>query len=400
VKKEIIVLGSSFGGYHCAIKLRKLLCARHSIRVISKEDCFTFIPSLPWVVAGWTDAASIQFNIVKKLASLGIGFTKDTIIKAEPDQNRVIGQLGEYNYDYLVAATGAELDFAAIPGLGGHSHSLITIEQALKAKTALAETIASGSGSLIFGNAQGASCLGPVYEMAMITDTVLRGLGKRRHFKISLFTNEPSLGHFGVGGFGSMTGMLEDEFADRSIEWHTNAEIAEVTAGNVELKNGTKLKNDFSIIVPTFYGSHAYMGIEGLANPRGFLLADDYLANPKYRNIHAVGVSLAIAPPAPTQVPVGVPKTGQMTEKMAGIVAHNIAADIRGGEKVRGKDFSVMCIADAGDTAFLVAADPLFPPRDGLSHKKGIRFHWLKYAFEKYYMASLKYGLPMPKTNL
>lgn len=398
--KEIVVLGSSFGGYHCAIKLRKLLCGNHKIRVISREENFTFMPSLPWVAAGWTAPESIRFNITGKLKSRGIGFIKDTIVKAEPEKNRVIGQQGEYNYDYLVAATGSELDFAAIPGMEpekGYSHSIFSVEQALSAKAALAKTIESGSGSLVFGNAQGASCLGPVYEMAMMTDTLLRRIGKRGNFKISLFTNEPSLGHFGVGGFGSMTRMLEDEFADRSIEWHVNAEIGGITAENVELKNGKKLKNDFSLIVPSFYGSHAYMGVDGLSNPRGFLLADDYLANPKYQNLFAVGVSLAIPPPAPTQVPVGVPKTGQMTEKMAAIAAHNIAADIKGGSKLKGKDFSVICIADAGDTAFFIAGTPLLPPRNRLLHKKGVHFHWLKYAFEKYYMASLKYGLPLPK---
>jgi sulfide:quinone oxidoreductase len=97
---------------------------------------------------------------------------------------------------------------------------------------------------------------------------------------------------------------------------------------------------------------------------------------------------------------VGVPKTGQMTEKMAAVAAHNIAADINGGAKLRGKDFSVICIADAGDTAFFIAGDPLLPPRNRLIHKRGIWFHWMKELLEKYYMAALRYGLPFPKTDI
>jgi sulfide:quinone oxidoreductase len=394
--KKILVLGSSFGGYHSAIQLSKLLGPEHSIKVVSSEDIFTFIPSLPWVIMGWRDPKAIQFPVAKSLQSKGIEFELDTIVKADPENNKVTGKSGEYEYDYLVVATGSELDFEAIPGLGpqGHSHSIFSINQALAAKEALDRAIAKGSGSLVFGNTQGASCLGPAYEMAMMADTQLRRMRLRHKFKISLFTNEPHLSHFGVGGFGQCSRMVEYDFADRYIEWQINSKVAQVTPENIELENGEKLSNDFSLIVPAFYGSHAYMGIEGLSNPRGFIIADDYLANPKYQNIYSVGVSLAIASPFQTPVPVGVPKTGQMTEAMARVAAQNIAADIKGGSKKRGKDFDVICIADGGDTGIYISASPLLPPRNKLIHKRSKAAHYMKIAFEKYYMASLRYGLP------
>ncbi|MDH5510436.1 MAG: FAD-dependent oxidoreductase [Nitrospinota bacterium] len=395
--KRILVLGSSFGGYRTATALRKRLGKEHSIRVVSSENVFTFVPSLPWVIVGWREPAAIQFPVADSLARKGIDFTQDTIVKVDPDNNRVAGRNGDYEYDYLVAATGSELDFEAIPGLGpdkGHSHSVFCVQQALGARAALDWAISRESGSLLFGNAQGASCLGPVYEVAMMTDTLLRRKKIRSKFRILLFTNEPCLGHFGVGGFGRVTRMLEDEFADRDIEWRVNSKLAHVTPEEVEMDDGVKYKNDFSLIVPAFFGSHAYMGIDGLSNPRGFILADDYLANPEYQNIYAVGVSLALPPPVATPTPVGVPKTGQMTEAMADVAAHNIAADINGGSKRRGKEFEVTCIADAGDTAIYLSASPLFPPRDKLIHRKGKSAHYMKVAFEKYYMASLRYGLP------
>jgi len=395
--KKILVLGSSFGGYHCALNLRKLLGKEHSIQVVSSDDTFTFVPSLPWVVMGKRRPSAIQFPVASSLGRKGIVFIQDTIIKADPEKNRVTGRRGEYDYDYLVVATGSELDFAAVPGLGpdgGHSLSVFTIEQALQAKTTLERVIDKGSGSIVIGNAQGASCLGPAYEVAMMIDTHLRKKKIRNRFSLALFTNEPYLGHFGVGGFGKVTRMLEDEFADRDIEWKVNSKLTQVTPDEVELGDGSKYQNDFSLIIPAFYGSHAYMGIDGLSNPRGFVTADDYLANSKYQNVYSVGVSLALPPPFKTAVPVGVPKTGQMTEAMAKVAAHNIAVDIKGGSKKRGKDFDVICIADAGDSAIYLYASPLLPPRNELVHKKSRAAHYMKLAFEKYYMASLRYGLP------
>lgn len=395
--RRIVVLGSSFGGYNTALALKKRLGADADVTVVSKEDVFTFIPSLPWVAAGWREPDAIQFPVAGGLKSRGITFVQDTITAAEPERNRVIGAKGRYEYDYLAAATGAELDFSAVPGSDpaeGVCHTIFTVDQALAARDALSGVISKGEGSLVFVNLQGASCLGPVYEMAMIADSLLRRRGTRSRFRITLLTNEPFLGHFGVGGFGAMTRMLEDEFADRDIRWRVNLQTARITDSAVELSDGSSIESDFTLAVPPFFGSHAYMGVEGLSNPRGFIPVDDYLANPRHPNVYAVGVAMALAPPEATPVPVGVPKTGHMTESMAMAAARNIAADIRGGEKARGKDFSVVCIADGGDTGFYLAASPLLPPRDRLSHKEGKWARLMKVAFEKYYMASLRHGLP------
>ncbi|MBI5179300.1 MAG: FAD-dependent oxidoreductase [Nitrospinae bacterium] len=397
--KRIVILGSSFGGLNTALHLRKLLGNGHSITVVSADPQFTFIPSLPWVVAGRREPSAIQCPVAPRLKRNGVEYVQDAITAVDPERQEAVGKNGVYPYDYLVAATGSELDFGAVSGLGpikGHSQSIFNVEQALQARAALEKLLRAGSGTIVLGNAQGASCLGPVYEMALLIDALLRKRKARHKFKMALFTNEPHLGHFGVGGFGAMTRMLEDEFADREIECHLNSKISGITPDHVELENGVRFGNGFSLIVPAFFGSHAYMGIEGLANPRGFVLADDHLANPKYPNIYAVGVSLAIAPPAPTPVPVGVPKTGQMTDDMAKKAAYNISADIQNRPKIMGKDFSVTCIADGGNTAFFIGAAPLLPPRDWLIHKKSILFHYLKEGLEKYYMASVRYGLPLP----
>jgi NADH dehydrogenase FAD-containing subunit len=56
--------------------------------------------------------------------------------------------------------------------------------------------------------------------------------------------------------------------------------------------------------------------IEGLSNPRGFTLIDKYQRNPKFPNIFAVGVCVAIPPTGATPVACGVPKTGFMIESM------------------------------------------------------------------------------------
>ena len=52
----------------------------------------------------------------------------------------------------------------------------------------------------------------------------------------------------------------------------------------------------YSMMLPAFKGIDAVFGIEGLTNPRGMILIDANQRNPKYRNIFAVGVCVAIPP--------------------------------------------------------------------------------------------------------
>jgi sulfide:quinone oxidoreductase len=66
------------------------------------------------------------------------------------------------DYDYLVIATGPELAFDEIPGLGpdGHSHSICTTPHAERAGVAY-QTFLENPGPVVVGAVQGASCFGP-----------------------------------------------------------------------------------------------------------------------------------------------------------------------------------------------------------------------------------------------
>lgn len=148
---------------------------------------------------------------------------------------------------------------------------------------------------------------------------------------------------------------------------------------------------DFALVIPAFLGSPFVRGVDGLANPRGFVAVTPQLASTKFANIYAAGVAVAIAPPRATPVPVAVPKTGHMTELMAQAAAYNIAAEFSGGTKVDGMTMPSTCIADAGDTAFYMYADPFLPPRNKVSVKRGKWARYLKLAFERYYLARLRH---------
>lgn len=107
--------------------------------------------------------------------------------------------------------------------------------------------------------------------------------------------------------------------------------------------------------------------------------------------MYAVGVAVALPPVDETPIPVNFPKTGHMTEQMAGIAAQSIAANIQGGE-TKSRPLLVECILDMGSKAVRLKADPVRPPRNIVKVSEGKRWLWAKKAFEHYYLWRAKRG--------
>jgi sulfide:quinone oxidoreductase len=234
------------------------------------------------------------------------------------------------------------------------------------------------------------SCFGPAYEYAFEVDTELRKRKIRHKVPITYVTSEPYMGHFGIGGLRMSKRIMEDEFADREIKVITNQAVEEFTPDEVRLKDGTKLPFRLSMFAPPMAGVKA---VFHLGNPKGFIPVDSNYRHKNYKNIFCVGVAMAIAPPEQTPVPTGVPKTGFMTVKMAKDAAMSIASEIKGTVLPETEPVGAICIMDMGNTAALMKAYPVLPPRKEAALKEGIQYRWAKQVYEKYYLWKIARGL-------
>jgi sulfide:quinone oxidoreductase len=152
----------------------------------------------------------------------------------------------------------------------------------------------------------------------------------------------------------------------------------------------------YAMMLPAFRGVSAVCGVEGLVNQRGFVLVDKKQANPKYPNIFAIGVCVAIPPIGPTPIPVGVPKTGFMIESMVTATAANIGALLRGDAPTSEATWNAVCLADFGDSGVAFVAQPQIPPRNVNWSAKGNWVHYAKIAFEKYFLHKIRRGESEP----
>jgi sulfide:quinone oxidoreductase len=405
---HVVILGAGIGGMPAAYELNEALGKAHKITVINAVDYFQFVPSNPWLAAGWRVREDITFPIRPYLERKGIGFIAQAVAKIDAPANRLELVNGErVDYDYLLITTGPKLAFDEVPGAGPHggfTQSICTVDHAEKAFIDYKRFVAD-PGHIIVGAVQGASCFGPAYEYAMILDTDLRRRKIRDKVPMTFVTSEPYIGHLGLGGVGDSKSMIESELRNRHIKWITNAKVTKVEAGKMFVAEhndqGQVIKEHelgfkYSMLLPAFKGVDAVAQVEGLCNPRGFVIVDEYQRNPKYPNIYSAGVCIAIPPTEQTPVPTGTPKTGYMIETMVTAIVHNIEECIAGKQPTHTGSWNAICLADMGDTGAAFVALPQIPPRNVNWFKKGKWVHVAKVAFEKYFLRKMKNGSSEP----
>lgn len=405
---HIVVLGAGLGGSIMAYELRDQVRPEDQITVITKDPTYHFVPSNPWIAVGWRKRDDITIDLAPTMAKKGIAFKTVAAEKVHPTENRVeLVDGSSVAYDYLVIATGPELAFDEIPGLGPHggfTQSVCHVDHALAAKEVFEKLIAN-PGPVIIGAVQGASCYGPAYEFLFILETALRRAKIRDKVPMIFVTYEPYVGHLGLDGVGDTKGLLESEMRGKHIKWLTSTRVKKVEDGKMKVeeiaddgsvKAEKELPFAFSMMLPAFRGVKAVRDIEGLSNPRGFTLMYNHQQNQKYKNIFAVGVCVAIPPMGPTPVPCGVPKTGFMIESMVTATAHNIGNLVRGKEPDRVGTWNAVCLADFGDSGIAFVAQPQIPPRNVNWSSSGKWVHLAKVGFEKYFIRKIKKGTSEP----
>lgn len=405
---HIVILGAGLGGIPAALEMKALARSEDRVTVISKIDKYTFIPSNPWVAVGWRRPEQVEVPLAEMFAKKGIDFIPTAAQKVMPKTNEIQLVDGQtVDYDYLIVAVGPELAFDEIPGLGpdnGFTQSICQTDHAALAYSEWQKFIES-PGPIVVGATQGASCFGPAYEFCMIMDTELRRLKIRDKVPMTFVTSEPYIGHLGLGGVGDTKGLLESVFREHDIKWICNSRIDQVSK---EMFHVSELDDDgkvhrqhelphlFSMMLPPFRGISALQGIDGLVNPRGFVNVDAHQQNPKYKNIFAIGVCVAIPPVGNTPVPVGVPKTGFMIESMADAAVKNINALLHGEEAKFEPTLNAICLADFGNEGVGFVAIPQIPPRNTNWSSRGKHIHLGKIAFEKYFIYKVRSGKNEP----
>ena len=398
MRRRIVIVGASFAGLAAALDLKARLGAEHDVVVVSDRDEFIFLPSLIWVPFGVRRKDEISFPIAPLLERRGIGFVHQPATALDLAGRAVVTPKGREAYDFLVIATGPKLAFEAVPGLGprnGYSQSIFSWPHAELARRAF-ERFVDAPGPVVIGAVPGAQFFGAAYELALNFVFQLRQRGiSPQVAPVTFVTPEPYLGHLGIGGSEPTRHALERLFDRKGIAAITNAATTHLTSRHVHLASGAQLPFAFAMLTPPFVGVDAVRACEEIVDADGFVRVEADLSVRAHSEVFAAGSSVSIDPIEPTTVPCGAPRTGHMAEKMAAVVARNIAARIAGQPTTRIdlRKLEVVYTLDGGNDGLILARDRFLAPHAEVTITPGTTAHWAKSAHERWFLAMRRRGV-------
>ena len=136
-KPRVVIIGAGFGGLSIAKKLKN---KNLQVVLIDKHNYHNFQPLLYQVATGGLEAGSIAYPIRKVIQGYADFYFRMTSVKEIDTKNqKILSEIGDLNYDYLVIATGSKTNFFGNKEIERNAMSMKTIPQSLNIRSLILE---------------------------------------------------------------------------------------------------------------------------------------------------------------------------------------------------------------------------------------------------------------------
>jgi sulfide:quinone oxidoreductase len=344
--KKILILGSGAGGTMMAVKLRKELSELEwSITIIDPDEMHHYQPGwlfIPFGIYTAKDCMKPKHDFIPK----GVNFVIDEVIEVDAAKSRVSTRKGNYDYDYLIIATGCRIAPQEIEGLENwkadpksNVHTFFTLESALALHKKLRFF---KKGRLVFNIAEMPhKCPVVPVEFVFMADWFFAHDGVRKDIEIEFVT--PNTGIF-TKPIASK--VLTAAAEKKGIKVTSNFHLASVNQqeGYIESAGGDQVGYDLLVSTMPNLGAE-YVDSSDLGDGMGYVRTNHFtLKAEKHDNIYVVGDA--------TNVPTS--KAGSVAHYEAEIVVENLLREIEGLEPKPAFDGHSTCFIVSGyDKAYL-----------------------------------------------
>ena len=375
---EIVVLGGGVGGTLTANLLAKKLGGKARIRVVDATGRHVYQPGWLYLALDQADSRWLSKDL-RRLLRDDVELLVDRAEAIDAATRSVrLEHFGPLHYDYLVIATGAVLDKAAVPGLELGAADFYSSVGAQR----LRETLRTFEGGDLLVGVAGMpyKCPPAPVEFALLVEEYLRKRGVRHRTNIKFLS--PLNRAFTIE---SASRLVAPIFEERGIELHTFVNVEEVDPDKKELTSleGETFSYDLAVLVPPHTGARLVVD-SGLAEGGGWLPTDPQtLRVGDLDDVFALGDA--------TNLPIS--KSGSTAHFEAPVIVSQIAAAVEGREpnpvksRYNGK---VTCFLEVGNRkATMLVFDYENPPKP---RKPSIVYHAAKWAFNRAYWMTVPKG--------
>ena len=242
--KQVLILGGGVGGLVASNSVKKGLGGKGEVTLIERKMTFQFPPSYPWLMLGMRKPEQTEKSL-SPLGRKGIKVVNDEVLSIDVSGKAVKSRNGEYPFDYLVIALGADYAPDSIPGFRENAHHIYSLESAIRFRDAIEKfpggTIAMGVSRTPF------KCPAAPYEAALLVEHHFREKGLGAKVKVRFFTPEglplPSAGpEIGNG--------VAELMKTRGIDAKFKVKLTEVRPNEALFEVGSTIPFDLLFAVP------------------------------------------------------------------------------------------------------------------------------------------------------
>jgi len=374
--KTILILGGGTGGLVVANKLRKALSKDNDVVLLDKEKNHLF-PSLLWLMVGWRNKEQIQ-KPLSLLQKKGIRFI-NALVQGIDFGNKVVSTSGgDIPFDYLVIALGADTFPEKMSGFLEAAYNVYDLSGAERIREAIDEF--DKGRVVILISSKPFKCPAAPYEAALLLSAYFTK--KERDVEIEVVT--PELLPMGVAG-PEIGNAVVSLLQDRGIRFTPQHQAVKIDPAKKEIAfhDGEMLSYDLLIGIPP-HGLPEVLKDSPVLDKSGWVKVNPKTLDTDLEDVYALGdvtkIMLSVGKP--------LPKAGVFAHFQAAVVAHNIAAKIKGVSPNKEFDGRGYCFIELGDGRAGFASGNFYAePEPVVNLKKPRRmWHWGKVLFEKWWL--------------
>ena len=254
--KHVVILGAGFAGIGALKKLRN---ANVRITIVDKRDYHTFQPLLYQVATDELEPTEVGFPIRELLHHhQNITFHQAAVKSVDLSKRQVVmtDSGSPLQYDYLVLALGAIVNFFHTPGADQYALPLYTMDDAIRLKEHILKTLEAvdrnpalmDDGALNFcvvgGGATGVELAGALVEL-------LRAEFKKdypnlpvEHAQVLLYEHSPEL----LGTFApKLETYARKALEERGVKVHTGTGVSKIGPASIDLSTGATVKTHTTV---------------------------------------------------------------------------------------------------------------------------------------------------------
>lgn len=306
------------GGGQAHVFVLKALAQRRppdiEVVLVTPSEHLIYSGMLPGWIAGHYQLPELTLPLAPLAAAAGVHLVNTRVIGVDLAAKFVQTPLGTLDFDLLSIASGATLDFDAIPGSGDYALPLRPLENFVAGWNRIYMHVLAATEpvrlTIIGGGAGGAEiALAIMYRLRTVQDAV----------HLHIVTGDVPL----LPGHGSRArALVQDALLHYGVRI-ISANAVQIEPGTVVLEDGSTLASDGTLLI-TGPAAERWPGLSGLAvDERGFILVDKHLQSVSHPFVFAAG-DAATLPHAPRA------RSGVYAVRAGPPLAENLIATLEG----------------------------------------------------------------------